>query len=191
MLRHGQTDWNQAGYVQGRYDVPLNENGREQARLAGKELKDVSIDVCYCSPLIRAKETALIALEGRNVPMVYDDRLVEMAYGVYEGTHWKGEAYQRNRRMLAMRYPGGESYLDVAHRAFSFLDEIQDEAKEKNILIVCHGGIARAINSYFVDECDNDSFIDNICPNGGIRRYEPVERHLKPVVGNPQIKSTK
>lgn len=186
LLRHGQTDWNKAGWVQGRYDTKLNDTGRQQAREAHEALKDIRIDVCYCSPLGRAKETAEITLEGRGVPVVFDDRLVEMAYGVYEGTHWMGEAYQKNRRMLAMRFPGGESYLDVAHRAFSFLDEIQKEAKEKNILIVCHGGIARVINSYFVDECDNDSFIDNICPNGGIRHYEAVERHIPPVIPNPK-----
>lgn len=186
LLRHGQTDWNKAGWVQGRYDTELNDTGREQARHAYEELKDVRIDVCYCSPLRRAKETAALALEGRGVPTIYDDRLVEMAYGVYEGTHWKGEDYQHNRRMLAMRYPGGESYLDVAHRAFSFLDEIQEEAKEKNILIVCHGAIARVINSYFVDDVDNDTFVDSICPNGGIRKYEPVNRYIPPVVPNPK-----
>ena len=186
LLRHGQTDWNANGTVQGRYDVPLNDRGRLQAREAGTKLKDVPFIHCYCSPLSRAKETAEIALEGREVPISYDDRLVEMAYGIYENTNWREPAYQEYRRRLAFRYPGGESYFDVAHRAFSFLESIMDEAGKGDILIVCHGGIGRAINAYFVDDNSNDSFIDTLCPNGGILKFEPVRRHIPPVAPLPK-----
>ena len=84
-MRHGRTDWNQQRRIQGRTDIPLNDEGREMARKAAEEYKDVHFDVCYCSPLIRAKETAQLLLEGRNVPIIFDDRLKEMSFGIYEG----------------------------------------------------------------------------------------------------------
>ena len=186
LLRHGRTPWNAAGIVQGRYDVPLSDEGREQARKAGIELSGVPLSHCYCSPLCRAKETAEIALRGRDVPISFDDRLVEMAYGIYENTNWKEGHYQELRRMLAYRYPGGENYLDVAHRAFSFLEEHVQEGEEGNILIVCHGAIGRVIHSYFHDDIDNDAFIDNLAPNGAIRAYNvPKRAKLSPVVPLP------
>ena len=186
LVRHGQTDWNKNGTVQGRYDTELNQTGREQAAQAREYLKDVPLDVCFSSPLKRAMETASIILNGRDVPIKTDDRLVEMAYGVYEGTNWRAEEYQKLRRYFAYRYPKGESYLDVCYRAFSFLYEIKELAQKGNVLIVCHGGIARVIHSFFVDGVDNESFIDNICPNGGVREYEFVERSIPPVVPLPK-----
>lgn len=186
LVRHGQTDWNKNGTVQGRYDTELNQTGREQAAQAREYLKDVPLDVCFSSPLKRAMETASIILNGRDVPIKTDDRLVEMAYGVYEGTNWRAEEYQKLRRYFAYRYPQGESYLDVGYRAFSFLYGIKELAQKGNVLIVCHGGIARVIHSFFVDGVDNESFIDNICPNGGVREYEFVERSIPPVVPLPK-----
>ncbi|MBR3041256.1 MAG: histidine phosphatase family protein, partial [Eubacterium sp.] len=85
IIRHGKTDWNNLHKIQGRTDVPLNEEGRAMAREAAVEYKNVHFDVCYCSPLIRAMETAEILLEGRDVPIITDDRLMEMCFGVYEG----------------------------------------------------------------------------------------------------------
>lgn len=188
VLRHGQTDWNKKGIVQGRTDTPLNETGIAQAKEIKAELDQVDFKVCYCSPLLRAKQTAGIVLEGRPVPIVYDPRIVEMAYGAYEATHWMGEGYQASRRLLAYRHKGGESYFDVAHRAFSFLDEVCPGAKDANILVVCHGGVARVIDAYFRDDATNDQFIDNICPNGKYRVYEVPERNVPLIVPMPEGK---
>lgn len=85
-MRHGKTDWNAKHKLQGRTDIPLNDEGREMAEKAREEYKDIHFDVCYCSPLIRAKETAEIVLQGRNIPLITDERLQEMSFGVYEGT---------------------------------------------------------------------------------------------------------
>ena len=88
IMRHGKTDWNAKHKLQGRTDIPLNEEGIQMAEQAKEKYKDVNFDICYCSPLVRAKQTAEIVLEGRNIPIVYDDRLMEMCFGVYEGvTH--------------------------------------------------------------------------------------------------------
>ena len=85
IMRHGKTEWNAMHKLQGRMDIPLNEEGREMAEKAREEYKNLNIDICYCSPLVRAKETAEIVLRGRNIPILTDDRLVEMSFGEYEG----------------------------------------------------------------------------------------------------------
>ena len=85
-MRHGKTDWNVKHKLQGKTDIPLNDEGRRMAENAGKQYSDIHFDVCYCSPLCRAKETAEIALKGRNIPIITDDRLQEMGFGVFEGT---------------------------------------------------------------------------------------------------------
>ena len=85
IMRHGKTEWNELHKLQGQTDIPLNENGRKMAREAGKRYREIHFDICYCSPLIRAKETAELVLEGRAVPIVTDDRLMEMCFGEYEG----------------------------------------------------------------------------------------------------------
>ena len=72
-MRHGKTDWNAKHKLQGRTDIPLNEEGIQMAEQAKEKYKDVNFDICYCSPLVRQKQTAEIVLEGRNIPIVYDD----------------------------------------------------------------------------------------------------------------------
>ena len=85
IMRHGKTEWNSMHKLQGRTDIPLNEEGREMALKACEEYRSVNIDVCYCSPLLRALETAQIVLSNRDVPIITDDRLMEMCFGDYEG----------------------------------------------------------------------------------------------------------
>lgn len=85
IMRHGQTDWNKLHKLQGQTDIPLNDNGRVMAKEASEMYKDVHFDMCFCSPLIRAVETAQLVLEGRDIPIIYDDRLKEMNFGIYEG----------------------------------------------------------------------------------------------------------
>ena len=86
IMRHGRTDWNVRHKLQGRTDIPLNEEGRRMAEKAGEEYRNIPLDLCFCSPLVRARETAEIVLRGRNIPIRTDDRLREMSFGIYEGT---------------------------------------------------------------------------------------------------------
>ena len=80
IMRHGRTDWNERHKLQGRTDIPLNANGRQMAEKAREEYADVHFDVCYCSPLIRARETAEIVLRGRNIPIIPDERQIGRAH---------------------------------------------------------------------------------------------------------------
>ena len=87
IVRHGETDWNREHKVQGRTDIPLNDYGRRLARETAEGMKDIPIDLCFTSPLLRAKETAQIILEGRNVPLCDEERIQEISFGRYEGLY--------------------------------------------------------------------------------------------------------
>ena len=79
LVRHGETDWNRARKIQGQVDIPLNEFGIHLAEETGKGLKDIPVDLCFTSPLGRAKQTAEIILKGRDVPVIEEPLIMEMA----------------------------------------------------------------------------------------------------------------
>ena len=72
LVRHGETDWNQAGLLQGQTDIALNAQGLEQAREAAERLKEVPFEIAFCSPLIRAKRTAETIIGDRKITLTTD-----------------------------------------------------------------------------------------------------------------------
>lgn len=153
IMRHGRTDWNVVHKLQGRTDIPLNQEGREMARVAGEECRDSHFDVCYCSPLKRAKETAQLVLAGRDIPIIYDDRLMEMSFGCCEGMA-NVKQDEENPMFLLFSDPvhyqpveGAESFQDLFARTGSFLKEIvePDLKAGKDVLIVGHGAMNSSI----------------------------------------------
>lgn len=154
IMRHGITDWNLKYRLQGRTDIPLNGQGREMCRQASEEYKNVHFDVCYCSPLIRARETAEILLKGRNIPIIADERLVEMCFGIYEGKERCLEIPDCPIKTLFLepeKYttPVGnaESLEQLFERTGEFIREVIQPQLEENrdILIVGHGALNSAI----------------------------------------------
>lgn len=171
VVRHGQTDWNKKRLIQGRIDIPLNEEGVKQARITAERLAEIPLDVIYVSPLLRARQTADIINEGRDIPLIVESRIQEEFYGDMEGKPRSGEAYLTQRQSFFKRYPNGESYLDVAARVYPFLNEIKSTRKGQNVLLVCHGGMSRIIHSYFND-MGNEEFVAFGLDNCEIAHYE-------------------
>ncbi len=171
VVRHGLTDWNKKRLIQGRIDIPLNEEGMQQAKKTKENLSSVHLDLVFCSPLTRARQTAAIICEGRDIPMIVDPRIQEEFYGELEGEPRVGERYFSQRSSFFKRYPNGEGYLDVVARVYPFLNEIKAKYKEKDVLLVCHGGMSRVVNSYFYD-MSNDEFMNFGLDNCEIRKYE-------------------
>lgn len=131
IMRHGRTDWNERHKLQGRTDIPLNANGRQMAEKAREEYADVHFDVCYCSPLIRARETAEIVLRGRNIPIIPDERLVEMSFGACEGMEYSFDKLGSPIADLFLHpekytepVDGGESFEQLFARTGEFLREV-------------------------------------------------------------------
>lgn len=154
IMRHGITDWNAEGRLQGRTDIPLNEDGREMARNACAEYKAVNFDVCFCSPLIRARQTAELLLADRNVPIIVDDRLKEMSFGIYEGLENYREAEDCPMRVFfdapekyTTPVEGGESMDELFARTGDFLAQEVEPllAQGKDVLIVGHGAMNSSI----------------------------------------------
>lgn len=175
LMRHGETDWNKRGCFQGQADVPLNDYGRELARITSEALKDVNFEAAFCSPLIRAVETAEIMLEGRQaprgqnqvpkgnsisqgkhrVPLMVDERLKEFNFGAGEGCHIAGMRsdptqplyYLLNDPKHYVPPEGGETLEEIYKRSSSFMEEriLPLEKQYETILIVAHGVMNRSI----------------------------------------------
>lgn len=157
IMRHGRTDWNEEKRLQGRTDIPLNENGRKMAEEAHEEYKDLHIDKCFCSPLQRARKTAEIVLKGRDIPIIVDDRLKEMGFGEYEGLK---EVYNKPEYNVHTLFfspetyvadKGAESLSDLFKRNKEFLDDkiYPELEKGKDILIVAHGAVNSGLITTF------------------------------------------
>ena len=162
LVRHGETEWNKQKKIQGQVDIPLDEFGRTLARKTAVGLADIPFDVCYSSPLSRAKETGAIILEGRDVPIIEDDRIVEMAFGEYEGkccskTGWNLPEEFRRFFDGPERYvpaKGGEDFAAVRKRTGEFLQELfqNKQYKDSNILITTHGAALAGMLNYIKEK---------------------------------------
>ena len=172
VIRHGQTDWNKEYKVQGHTDIPLNENGISMAKKAHDDYKDMRFDICYCSPLTRARQTAEYLLEGRDIDIIIDDRLQEVSFGDYEGNQ-KIFQYPNHPLHAFFKDPANyvtadsaESFDHLYARTGSFLEEhvYPHMDEDINILIVGHG----AMNLSIINRIKNipiSNFWDNMQKN--------------------------
>lgn len=169
--RHGQTQWNVDNKICGVTDVPLTEEGWAQARALAEKTVDLELDLVICSTMLRARQTASAVAEKLNIPVIEDSRLVEQNYGIYEGMDRKTPGFLENKRHFAVRYPGGESMMDVAHRIYGLLEDVKRDHAGKNVLLVCHGGVLRLVRSYF-EPMTNEEYFHYSPGNADIREYE-------------------
>lgn len=153
LIRHGETDWNAEGRLQGGKDIPLNDFGRVQAEEAAQKLRELrpdAEDLAYlCSPMSRARETMEIARRAIGLhPPFYkvDERLREITFGEWEGLTWKDvrrvdPARAQARELGKWDYvpPGGESYQMLMERVMPALTVLTRDS-----VVVSHGGVMRA-----------------------------------------------
>ena len=156
-VRHGQTNDNVEYRIQG--NKPLNENGLNQAKDLAEQLKDIHFDICFCSPLIRTVQTLQeILYYHKDLKVVYDDRIKERDYGELVGllaknidgyfNRWKSDAYWPYKT---------ETVDEMYNRVASFYNDLKNNYKDKNILIVSHCGVGRMTYAYFYGKPqDND-----------------------------------
>lgn len=149
-VRHGQTDLNLAKKMQGGgTEKELNETGVSQAYNTKKELENVKYDLVICSPMKRAKQTAEIINEGRDIPIITDERIRERKLGDYERRDVT-EEMENNIWDYKLNYniPNGENLHDFEKRIDEFFDDIKEKYHDKSVLIVAHGGIAKVIKAH-------------------------------------------
>lgn len=170
VARHGRSTYNEQHKLSGRRDVPLSEEGMKQAHALAEHCKTLRLDLILTSPLIRAKETARIVAERCGVICKVEPRLVEQNFGEYEGVQ-RSDYREFLWSEFAVRCPNGESVLDIAARIYPLLDEIKRKYEGKNVLLLCHGGVARVIRTYFCD-MTREEFIGEVLPNGKTEEYQ-------------------
>lgn len=150
-VRHGETEWNKLGIMQGHKDIELNEEGKKQAQIVSGKLSGVKFDKVFSSPLKRAKQTAEI-ISG-CVPII-DERLIERFNGELEGKY-KDEikVYPDFNDPNDTRF-GIESLESFKGRINNFLEDITTKYKNQNILVVTHAGVCLYVRCYFEGEPD-------------------------------------
>lgn len=173
VIRHGRTNCNDEGKFNGKLDEDINETGVKQALEAREKVKDLDIDLIICSPLLRTRHTCDL-VNANNIPVIYDERIEERDCGTLTGKEL-GDFYYTDyyNYYSTKNIDGLESLPDLFIRIHSFLDEIKDKYKGKNILLVTHGAVARVIQFYFED-MPKDGMLINVSgqKNCGIKEYE-------------------
>ena len=158
LIRHGETDWNKVGRLQGQQDTPLNDTGRQQAQRNGRVLAEYLDTIgrspdefrWYASPLSRTRETMEIARSAFGQDLAectFDDRLKEFDFGDWEGSVLDELKRDRRDEYMARRQdkwnfcpPNGESYAMLRDRVRPWL-----ESTSGDIITVTHGGVIRVL----------------------------------------------
>lgn len=148
VLRHGETNENITGMLQGDMDTVLNEKGIEQALSVRNKVLENNIDLVISSPRKRAIKTA--ELVAPNIPLIIDDRLRSRSHGEFEGKS-RDEINIRDYWNIKknIQYLKAESVKDLFDRVESLLKEIKEKYNGKNVLLVTHSGIVRILYYYF------------------------------------------
>lgn len=180
VIRHGQTLWNAQGRLQGAADIPLNDNGTRLARITGQALKEVPFFCCFTSPLKRARDTASLILEGRDVPIFQEERIREISFGEWEGQDMANLPqdmldnffhHPQNFKEPA----GGESFTHLQNRTKEFFYELasREDFQDKTILVSTHGCAMRAfLQNVYKDPSLENFWHGRVPPNCGVNIIE-------------------
>ena len=169
IIRHGETDANAKGLIQGRSNFALNANGIRLAEITGKAMKGIHFEKAYSSPLDRAHQTAELVLKesgNEEVPILIDERIIEVNFGNWEQKSFRNIA-EGNEEMSAelvaeffenprhmSRFPKGESIDELCERTQEFLKELAADPEnwDKNILVATHGTALRAMLNFLYED---------------------------------------
>lgn len=198
LVRHGQSEWNAKGLWTGWTDIPLSEEGKEEARNVGTKLKDIHFDLGFTSVLTRAKQTMdeIQAAIPQTFPLTSSEKLNERNYGIYTGKNkWEikkkigDEVFTKLRRSWDFPIEEGESLKQVYERVIPYYNqEILPKLKKgEHILIAAHGNSLRALIKYL--ETIPDEKISGVELATGEALVYEIDEHGK-VVSKKSIKTS-
>jgi broad specificity phosphatase PhoE len=152
LVRHGATDWNHAGRIQGQFDVPLNAEGRAQAQLVAQRLVSVKATALYSSDLLRAYETAQIIGQATGLPVMQKPGLREMHFGTWQGLTVQ-QIRERDPEVYAARRanpyevppPGGQTWQQFYQQAVRALHDILQESDAQRLIVATHSGVCTVL----------------------------------------------
>ena len=172
VVRHGETIWNKERRVQGITDIPLTDNGRDEAKKLTELISTLNIDVVISSPLDRARETAKILVDSK-LPINVDDRIKERDWGMNEGASIDDvDKWDCWDVILNTRVQNIEPIQDFMYRVSDFIEDIKVRYKDKNVLVVTHSAVSRVIH-YLLGTIPEDANLSRInIPNLRIIEYK-------------------
>lgn len=172
VVRHGETEKNKYGLIQGQTECDLSNNGIEKAKELIPIVRNLKIDVVISSPLKRAYDTASIITEGKY-PINIDDRIIERNWGLCEGASIDDvDTVKCWNFFLNTGDNGIEKVQDLLKRVSEFLEDIKNKYPDKNVLVASHSAILRAIH-YCLHNIPEDGDMSKIdIPNLRIIEYE-------------------
>ena len=183
LIRHGQTEWNVEGKIQGRTDIPLNETGRLQAHFLAAGMSSRPVVRIFTSTLKRAVETAMAVGEDQNVAVELVKSLEEIGFGKWEGrtnVEIMADYPEEYRRWMLnpveVSPPGGELKQEIRVRCKNVMDAILEETAglKGDIAIVSHGATLAYIIEYLMKDHPLEG--DIIVKNASITtiQYSPL-----------------
>ena len=180
VVRHGQTDWNVQGFIQGSTNIELNSTGIEQANKTAELLKDIDFSAIYSSPLKRTLDTARAINKYHNVDIITDNRIIERNFGDFEGTkNVLKDISDYLDYELNLNTNNIEAIKDLFKRVEDFLVSIYSIYKDtdSNILVVTHGGVSIAITAILTDSKNN--LVSLGMQNGEFKVFENLKLDIK------------
>ncbi len=186
IARHGETKWNVEGRMQGFKNSDLTQRGISDARSLGESLKNIDFDYIYSSPLGRALDTAKCIRKDDDIKIILDDSLKELNLGL-----WEGMTYEEIKEKYPTQYnnfrehpelfesQGGENFSELIKRVEEGLSNIIKDEDHKNILIVTHTCVIKAIaiivKGEYVKNFWNPPFINN----ASLTILEVIDKEIK------------
>lgn len=157
VVRHGETDWNIVGRIQGHTDIPLNDLGLQQAHMLKEKLKGIEFSGAFSSNLSRAHTTAEILLEKRQLPISVSPALRERSFASWEGQLFKDFEAWCHKEKPVISFSSIQHYL--SHKVHDNIESIAETYQRvcgyvlsqiqnyygSKVLVVTHGGVMRAI----------------------------------------------
>ena len=169
-VRHGETDLNRPiRKMQGITNYDLNENGIKQAQITRDKLENTEFDLIITSPLKRAKHTAEIINEKKNIPLICDDRIIERNYGNLEGELFKEEYCNLNYDFESINGEQTDAYLA---RLKDFLSDIKQKYNNKKILVIAHNGVIGVISCLLEGMPEDGDYASRGIGNGEVKEFE-------------------
>jgi broad specificity phosphatase PhoE len=184
VVRHGQTDWNRLGKLQGHADIPLNDAGRVEAAQLSEKINEVDFDICFSSDLQRAIETARILNAMRPLVIHSVSALRERDFGPWEGRLFS-ELLEFEKQGYPLAYI--ESDEEIQKRIFPILDEIVSNNPGANVLIVTHGSVMRSVLAHLLNidsssilsiQMKNMATLQIVASNGHYEIQEMSDIHI-------------
>ena len=181
LIRHGETDFNRLGKIQGQINSELNNKGQQQAKLLGEFLnKILTPSIIVTSDLVRAEATTQALASKLNIDYAIDERLREVSFGSAEGKTWSeisetyGDISSKWRQHEANAvFPGGETREQVLERVNQCIDEYTSKQKSKRIAFITHGAVIAAFTAnHLAIPAGNrpNILISNVSISGFIRK---------------------